>query len=704
MGRSWTDETDPQTAELRKQYDRLRRSVVLFRDLVGLTETTAVLRALLHGIASEFPVSLGLVGRVNPHSGRIDIVARTTDGAETPAVLPIDHPIIARLLSSAHASLLLEGRASGLVSPTSQSLLGVRFRLDRDAPDLLLLESEEPGAFSADDLHFVKDLLQTLEATLLNRFSRSRADREFDLLMEVTRGPTDLTHDLDEAELSSLLQKILQISLSLTRCRTGAVLLVDEETGDLHVEAETFSARRSKGVPRILKRRADRPNGVVFRVVEDNRPYLANDSQRDLHYLPVFKDTRASLGVPISFQNRCIGVILVEATEAGHFTPDHQRLLENLAATAASFIRRAQLYAATRAKRGAGVLIKGRGPAWAEVERRIERASATTATVCLRGESGTGKELVANAIHFNSERSKEPLVVVNCAAIPAELLESEFFGHVRGAFTGAVADRAGSFESAEGGTIFLDEIGDLPPQLQVKLLRVLQSGEIRKVGSDKPRRVNVRIIAATSRNLETMMGQSRFREDLYYRLMVVPMYLPPLREYPRSIPSMVQQFLRDANIAYARSLVGTSGDVMRALRSHQYPGNVRELRNIIEQAVLMADDPQIEMKDLPAYFRGEAPAPPMPGAFRSGRAVAPTPAPAPDAAREVDLTFDGDSWGYKELKEQVLRKFEGRYLDALLATTGGNVTRAAELAGVHRVNVHRMIKRRDQAREGTDEQ
>ena len=704
-----TSQERPAT-DLRRHYDRLRRSVVLFRDLVGMTDATAVMRLLLEGIAAEFPVHFAFVGRVQPRRLEVELVACDAGpGGDTPDAVRADHPLLVRLLKSTQGSLLItspdQARRGGFFRPDSRSLMAVRFQLEDDAPDVLVLESAQEGAFSGDDLHFVQDLLGTLEAVLLSRFSRSRADREFDLLMEVTRGPGDMFGDLDEAELSQLLQKILQIALSITRCRTGAVLLADEESGDLVVEAETFSLDMPGAVPKNLKRRADRPSGIVFRVLEDNRPYLANHAHRDLHYTPVSAGTKAGLAVPISFQDRCIGVILVEATTEGHFTPDHQRLLESLGSTAASFVRRAQLYAATREARGAGVMIKGRGPAWDEVERRIERASATGATVCLRGESGTGKELVANSIHFNSARSKAPFVVVNCAAIPSELLESELFGHVKGAFTGAVTDRAGCFESADGGTVFLDEIGDLPPQLQVKMLRVLQSGEVRKVGSDRNRRVDVRVIAATSRDLETMMGRSLFREDLYYRLMVVPMYLPPLRQYPTSIPSMVKQFVRDANIAYGRSLVGVTDEVLDALSRHTFPGNVRELRNIVEQGVLMTEGSHITLRDVPGYLRGEIAPPPMPGSLAessfAGRPVpgptlaAPTPAPAPPPTADAADVVDGSRWDYKALKEEMLGRFEARYLDALLATTDGNVTKAAELAGIHRVNLHRMLKKRE---------
>jgi DNA-binding NtrC family response regulator len=202
-----------------------------------------------------------------------------------------------------------------------------------------------------------------------------------------------------------------------------------------------------------------------------------------------------------------------------------------------------------------------------------------------------------------------------------------------------------------------------------------------------------------------MMGRSEFREDLYYRLMVVPMYLPPLREYPASIPSMVKQFVRDANIVYGRSFVGVTDEVLAALARHTFPGNVRELRNIVEQGVLMAEGAHIALRDLPGYLRGEVPPPPMPGSLvqppwsegpaRREATQPPTAPPGPPARDDAVELVDGSHWDYKALKEELIGRFEARYLDALLSTTDGNVTKAAELAGIHRVNLHRMLKKRE---------
>ncbi len=258
----------------------------------------------------------------------------------------------------------------------------------------------------------------------------------------------------------------------------GAILLLDEKTGEFTVEPRAVAGKAISIIPEKLPTTTRSLTAVVYRT---NRPCLCNDTERDPNYYPIFQGVKSSLIVPISFQSRCIGVIVVESQERNRFTEADAEKLLSVARTATMFIRRAQLYRAT-AEHGDGIMIFGRNEKWREVERRIEKAAKTDATVILRGESGTGKELVAHAIHFNSPRRDGPFVVINCAAIPADLLESEMFGHVKGSFTGAYTDKTGEFERADGGTIFLDEIGDLPPILQVKLLRTLQSGEVRPVG------------------------------------------------------------------------------------------------------------------------------------------------------------------------------------------------------------------------------
>lgn len=243
-----------------------------------------------------------------------------------------------------------------------------------------------------------------------------------------------------------------------------------------------------------------------------------------------------------------------------------------------------------------------------------KRVASTSAAVLIRGESGTGKELFAEAIHLESARRDKPFVVINCGAIPPTLFESELFGYVSGAFTGADRrGKAGQFEAADGGTLFLDEIGELAPDLQVKILRALQQKVIYRVGSNQPIAVNVRVIAATHRDLERMIGEGRFREDLYYRLNVVSLEIPPLRDRKGDIPELVYAFLQEFAGLYQRHVQGVSPEVMALLLSHHWPGNVRELRNVIEHLVIMAEGEVAEQRHLPDYLRGMPPAPVMAG-------------------------------------------------------------------------------------------
>ncbi len=246
--------------------------------------------------------------------------------------------------------------------------------------------------------------------------------------------------------------------------------------------------------------------------------------------------------------------------------------------------------------------VVGRSRQILEILDVIHRVAPTGATVLLRGESGVGKEVFARAIHFLSPRAEGPFVTVNCAAIPESLLEAELFGYERGAFTGATQRKKGKFELAEGGTLFLDEIGDMTPSLQTKLLRVLQEKEIERLGGSRPIKVDVRVIAATNRNLEEMMREGKFREDLYYRLNVVPIFIPPLRERREDIPVLVYHFLDLFREQYAKE-VRIAPEVMDAFMEYPWPGNVRELRNVVERMVILDTDGILTGEDLPAELR-----------------------------------------------------------------------------------------------------
>jgi two-component system NtrC family response regulator len=249
--------------------------------------------------------------------------------------------------------------------------------------------------------------------------------------------------------------------------------------------------------------------------------------------------------------------------------------------------------------------ILGRSDALMEVLDTAARAARTNSTLLIRGETGTGKELLARAIHFNSSRKDYPLITINCGAIPKDLIESELFGHVKGSFTGAISNKRGKVEMADGGTLFLDEVGELSPDVQVKLLRLIQEGEIEKVGSEERAKLDLRIIAATHRDLQAMVEDGTFRQDLYYRLAVIPLMLPPLRERSDDIPDLVQFFFNQSKQKNGRPELSLSDAVMPYFSQYRWPGNVRELENLIERIVVLARGNDVTVQDLPEVLRRE---------------------------------------------------------------------------------------------------
>ena len=309
----------------------------------------------------------------------------------------------------------------------------------------------------------------------------------------------------------------------------------------------------------------------------------------------------------------------------------------------------------------------GRSAAMQEAHRLLEQAARLDITVLLTGETGTGKELAARAVHLNSARREKPFVAVNCGALPAELVESELFGHGKGAFTGAAQAKAGLFEEAHGGTLFLDEVGELPLNAQVKLLRVLQEREIRRVGETRPVQVDVRVVAATHRDLRAAAAQGRFREDLFYRLNVFPVQLPPLRERKEDIPLLAAHLLDKHCAAMGRTLEGMSPEALRTLVGYPWPGNVRELENALMRAVAVATGPGVTERDLPPEVRER-----QEGSLPGG------------AAKHLP---------YRDALDLARDRFSREYLTALLRDFEGNVTRAAEHAGIERESLHRLLKR-----------
>jgi transcriptional regulator with GAF, ATPase, and Fis domain len=298
-----------------------------------------------------------------------------------------------------------------------------------------------------------------------------------------------------------------------------------------------------------------------------------------------------------------------------------------------------------------------------------ETYSPADVTVMITGETGTGKEILAEEIHNHSSRRDKPFIVIDCAAISKELIESELFGHIKGAFTGANADRQGAFELADGGTVFLDEIGDLSPDLQPKLLRVLEKREIKRVGCNKVRKIDVRIISATNRNLANEVNEGRFREDLYYRLSVVHLELPPLRRRREDVPLLVKKFIADLHGEDAISQLADVDRTMDILKRHEWPGNVRELRNLIELAFYSERRPV----DLSAFLSL--------GSLRAGRKPA-----------EPEVNFVTDR-PFKDAKNDLIEEFERTYLNDLLARNKQNISRSAREAGIERAYLQRLIRK-----------
>jgi DNA-binding NtrC family response regulator len=307
-------------------------------------------------------------------------------------------------------------------------------------------------------------------------------------------------------------------------------------------------------------------------------------------------------------------------------------------------------------------------PAMRETLRIVARVAPTDVTILVTGESGTGKEVVARALHDGSLRARGPLVALNCSALPADLVESELFGHVRGAFTGADRDREGRFAAADGGTLFLDEVGDLAPAAQAKLLRALEEGRVTPVGATTPVEVDVRIVAATNRPLPGLVQAGSFREDLYFRLGVVQLELPPLRDRREDIPALAAHFIAHFAERHRRDPLPLSEPARRALLAYDWPGNVRELRNAIERALVLADGSEIEARDLPPTITSDA---------------------AP--LRPTDAAMAGLS--FSDARERVVHSFERSFLAAALERHGGNVSGTARALGLHRQSLQKMMKR-----------
>ena len=454
-------------------------------------------------------------------------------------------------------------------------------------------------------------------ATFPEDLSLEVMQRELESLYRVSQV---LSRSLDFRQTLSEVLKTLSDHAQLHR---GLICLLDEEHGDLLVTALHENPEPATQV------RYKPGEGVLGSIMESGKPLMVErlrDEQRFLDRLGVYNLELPFVGVPIMIGDNTAGVLAAQPSDSSHALVQQERFLQMVANLIGQSVRLARkveneqlelkserdsLRRKVRGEHGFSNLV-GHTRSMRVVFEQVRQVAKWNTTVLVRGESGTGKELIANAIHYNSPRANGPFIKLNCAALPDTLLESELFGHEKGAFTGAVNQRKGRFEQADGGTIFLDEIGEITPAFQVKLLRVLQEGEFERVGGSKTQSVDVRVVAATNKDLEFEVREGNFREDLYYRLNVMPIHTPPLRDRREDIPDLASHLVAKIAKSQGRELE-VDDSALAYLMRYDWPGNVRELENCLERASVMSKDGTIDKKviNLTGLDAGQSPSAPV---------------------------------------------------------------------------------------------
>jgi Nif-specific regulatory protein len=530
----------------------------------------------------------------------------------------------------------------------------------------------------------------------ISQASAARADQELAVLTEIGQ---ILSSTLQLREAFGRIMQIISNKLDMHR---GALVLLDESTGRLRTEAAVGMTPDE-----IERGKYALGEGVTGNVVATGRARVIADIRTEPDFLnrtgrlshDAGTDRATSfLCVPIKIENRTAGALSVDKPFTDTAQLDSDRgFLDIIAAFLAQAIQinrmvmrqkeelleeNAQLRAQVRDRYRFENII-GDSPAMHDVFATVGQVANSRATVLLLGETGTGKEMIAKAIHYNSPRKDKPFVRVNCGALTGTLLESELFGHVKGSFTGAIRDKMGRFEAADSGTIFLDEIGTMEPQLQVKLLRVLQEREFERVGDTQVVKVDVRVIAATNVDLQEEVAKSNFREDLFYRLNVVSIYLPPLRNRREDIPRLIDYFLDKYNAVNDRRLRRISREMLNVLLRYPWPGNVRELENAIERAVVLSNDEDFTEELLPLSVRMFA------------------------AQRRTNQSSESIETLTKRLSEQAINDYELRegeiyqlvidqiehsLIDRALSKCGGVKTKAADFLGINRNTLNKKVK------------
>ena len=471
-------------------------------------------------------------------------------------------------------------------------------------------------------------------------------------------------------DINVLLTRILESAMLLCAGDAASLLLMDKQRAGLYFEVALGTKGRE-----VKQFTVKIGEGIAGWVAQHNKPIIVNDVAHDKRHLKNIPDligypSNTMLAVPMRIKDECIGVIeVINKAEGEDFTQEDLAWLEIFANQAAlaivntKSIERAHseiqlLQDKINTDQGFHTMV-AKSPLIIEKLEIIDRVAKTDSSVLILGESGVGKEIFAEQIHLRSPRKAAPFIRVNCAALPEGLLESELFGHVKGAFTNAVANRQGRFELADGGTIFLDEIGDLPLSLQAKLLRVIQEKTFEKVGSDISLTVNVRILAATNKDIESQVEKGEFRSDLYYRLNVLPLYIPPLRQRPEDIPELARFFLSKYMRENKKHFEGFSREALTAMLTYSWPGNIRELENCIERACVIGKSKRIQRSDL---------------FLKSG--------------------MDEPESGGRNLKT-ALNVFKAHFIRKVLEENAWNQTETAKALDIQRTYLSRLIKELD---------
>ncbi len=584
-----------------------------------------------------------------------------------------------------------------MVKEHIRSEVAVPMVLNKRVIGVISVDSTRPENFAEEDVKLLV-IVATQAAQILENARAyedlRRRTRQDETMLEISQV---LGSALDFEELFQQVMAILSRRSGMTR---GLLVLSQPESRELAIEV-AFGLTSEE----IAKGRYQEGEGIIGRVFRTGKPVGVRDIRREPAFLGrtgaiVPRDEPLSfLACPIVLDGTPAGVFGVEKV----FTGDDElnedlgfleivvstlsqavKIYREVARQKEKLIQENELLREELGWRYQFDNMVGNSPAIQKVFSLVSSVARTRSTVLILGESGTGKELIAHAIHYNSPRAERPFVRVNCAAIPENLLEPELFGHVKGAFTGATANRKGKFVMADGGTIFLDEIGDMSPLLQAKILRVLQEREVEVIGSEETVKVDVRVIAATHQNLEDLIAAGQFREDLYYRLNVVQIVLPPLRERPEDIRLLIEHFLEKFRREHDLPELELTSESMRYLLRHDWPGNVRELENVVERAAVVSQAGLIRAEDLPELSRLAAR--PAGGGYASSQ---------PTSLEEALRAFLGGRFGSRPQNgtvwDETMRRVEGQLLKFALEQSGGVQLKAADLLGIHRNTLRKKL-------------